>query len=135
MSRNSTVTSIAVVGAGPGGYGAAFLAADRGLDVTLIDPEPNPGGVCLYRGCIPTKALLYAADVISESRRAEEIGISFSDPDIDIGRLRSWKEKTVEKLTGGLGFLTKKRDIRYIQGRARFRDSQTLDIIPEEGEA
>src|SRR5256885_6458329 len=99
---DSTNLHIAVIGAGPGGYAAAFLAADLGMKVTLIDPEANPGGVCLYRGCIPSKALLHAAGLLSEFRRAKEWGIEFGDPKIDLGRLRSWKENVVQKLTGGL---------------------------------
>src|SRR5580704_11985076 len=83
---------IAVIGAGPGGYAAAFLAADLGMTVTLIDPEINPGGVCLYRGCIPSKALLHVAKLIDESRHAKNWGIDYADPKIDLPRLRSWKE-------------------------------------------
>ena len=94
---------IAVVGGGPGGYAAAFLAADLGMKVTLIDPEANPGGVCLYRGCIPSKALLHVAKLIDESRHAKNWGIEYADPKIDLARLRSWKEGVVKKLTGGLG--------------------------------
>src|SRR2546426_5800575 len=102
---------IAVVGAGPGGYAAAFLAADLGLKVTLIDPEPNPGGVCLYRGCIPSKALLHVAKLLAESRQAADWGITFGQPAIDLAKLRSWKEGVVRKLTGGLGQLSKQRAI------------------------
>ena len=97
--------NIAVVGGGPGGYAAAFLAADLGMTVTLIDPELNPGGVCLYRGCIPSKALLHVAKLIEESEQAKNWGIDFAAPKIDLARLRSWKEGVVKKLTGGLGIL------------------------------
>ena len=109
---------IAVVGAGPGGYAAAFLAADLGMTVTLIDPEVNPGGVCLYRGCIPSKALLHVAKLLEESHQAKNWGIEFAAPKIDLARLRSWKEGVVKKLTGGLGILSKQRKVKYIQGRA-----------------
>ncbi|MGC2183380.1 MAG: dihydrolipoyl dehydrogenase [Terriglobales bacterium] len=119
---------IAVVGGGPGGYAAAFLAADLGLRVTLIDPEVNPGGVCLYRGCIPSKALLHVAKLIDESRHAKNWGIEYADPKIDLTRLRSWKEGVVKKLTGGLGILSKQRKVEYIQGRAAFENSNTLRI-------
>src|SRR6202162_3272140 len=119
---------IAVVGGGPGGYAAAFLAADLGLQVTLIDPEANPGGVCLYRGCIPSKALLHVAKLIDESRHAKNWGIEYSDPKIDLARLRSWKEGVVKKLTGGLGILSKQRKVEYIQGTAAFENSNTLRI-------
>jgi dihydrolipoamide dehydrogenase len=119
---------IAVVGGGPGGYAAAFLAADLGMQVTLIDPELNPGGVCLYRGCIPSKALLHVAKLIEESRQAKNWGIEFPAPTIDLARLRTWKEGVVKKLTGGLGQLSKQRHLEYIQGRAAFENSTTLRI-------
>ena len=119
---------IAVVGGGPGGYAAAFLAADLGMKVTLIDPELNPGGVCLYRGCIPSKALLHVAKLIDESRHAKNWGVEYSDPRIDLARLRSWKEGVVKKLTGGLGVLSKQRKVEYIQGRAGFESSSTLRV-------
>ncbi|MCA9403520.1 MAG: dihydrolipoyl dehydrogenase [Candidatus Omnitrophica bacterium] len=121
-------TQLVVIGGGPGGYAAAFLAADLGLDVTLVDLEKNPGGVCLYRGCIPSKALLHAAKVISEAREASEFGVTFSEPKVDIDKLRGWKEDVVNRLTGGTGQLAKQRQITMIQGRARFVDSNTLDI-------
>ncbi len=119
---------IAVVGAGPGGYAAAFLAADLGMQVTLIDPELNPGGVCLYRGCIPSKALLHVANLISESRHAKDWGVEFGEPRIDLARLRSFKENVVAKLTGGLGQLSKQREVEYIQGSASFENSNTLRV-------
>src|SRR5437868_4145063 len=119
---------IAVVGAGPGGYAAAFLAADLGIKVTLIDPELNPGGVCLYRGCIPSKALLHVAKLIDESRHAKNWGVEFGDPKIDLTRLLSWKEGVVKKLTSGLGILSKQRKVEYIQGWAAFENSNTLRI-------
>ena len=121
-------TQLVVVGAGPGGYAAAFHAADRGLEVTLVDPEANPGGVCLYRGCIPSKALLHAAKVIHEARAAADFGVRFGDPAIDVGRLRAWKDGVVGKLTGGLGQLTRQRKVRYVRGRARLLDRSTLAI-------
>ena len=119
---------IGVVGGGPGGYAAAFLAADLGMKVTLIDPEVNPGGVCLYRGCIPSKALLHVAKVIEESKQAKNWGIEFPAPKIDLARLRSWKEGVIKKLTGGLGILSKQRHVEFIQGRAAFENSNTLRI-------
>src|ERR1700759_364796 len=110
--------NLAVIGGGPGGYAAAFLAADLGMSVTLIDAEKNPGGVCLYRGCIPSKALLHVAKLLDESRHAKAWGIDFAEPKIDVNRLRSWKESVVSKLTGGLGVLAKQRKVTYVQGRA-----------------
>jgi dihydrolipoyl dehydrogenase len=126
-------TQVAVIGGGPGGYAAAFLAADLGLEVTLIDPEPNPGGVCLYRGCIPSKALLHVAKVISESRQAADWGVSFSEPRIDLNKLRSWKERVVNKLTDGLGQLSRQRKVNYLQARASFLDAHTLNIESRNG--
>src|ERR1700689_4348412 len=127
MAENSSLR-VAVVGGGPGGYAAAFLGADLGMQVTLIDPEANPGGVCLYRGCIPSKALLHVAKLIDESRHAKDWGIDFAAPQIDLARLRSWKENVVKKLTGGLGQLSKQRKVEYIQGRASFDNPTTLRI-------
>jgi len=117
---DSIKTPLLVVGAGPGGYPAAFHAADLGMEVVLVDRDPNPGGVCLYRGCIPSKALLHAAQVIHEARTAEKLGITFGEPEIDFDKLRAWKDSVVEKLTSGLGGLTKQRKIRYVRGTARF---------------
>jgi dihydrolipoamide dehydrogenase len=127
MSDTSSL-KLAVIGAGPGGYAAAFLAADLGMQVTLIDPELNPGGVCLYRGCIPSKALLHVAKLIEESEQAKNWGIDFPAPKIDLTRLRTWKENVVKKLTGGLGILSKQRKVEYIQGRAAFESSNTLRV-------
>jgi dihydrolipoamide dehydrogenase len=124
---------LAVVGAGPGGYAAAFLAADLGMTVTLIDPEINPGGVCLYRGCIPSKALLHIAKLIEESEQAKNWGIEFAAPKIDLARLRSFKEGVVKKLTGGLAILAKQRKVTYIQGRAAFENSTTLQVTKADG--
>jgi dihydrolipoamide dehydrogenase len=124
-------TQVVVIGAGPGGYAAAFYAADLGMQVTLVDPAVNPGGVCLYRGCIPSKALLHVADVLSEARHAEAWGVTFGAPKIDLDRLRAFKTKVVNQLTGGLGQLSKQRKISYIQGTASFRDARTLEIARE----
>jgi dihydrolipoamide dehydrogenase len=130
---DNTSLHLAVVGAGPGGYAAAFLAADLGLKVTFIDPEVNPGGVCLYRGCIPSKALLHVAKLIEESRQAKNWGIEYGEPKIDLGKLRGWKESVVKRLTGGLGQLSKQRSVKYVQGRAGFESSTTLRITKADG--
>ena len=124
-------TQVVVIGAGPGGYAAAFYAADLGLQVALVDPAVNPGGVCLYRGCIPSKALLHVADVLNEAKHAEAWGVTFGAPKIDVARLRAFKTKVVNQLTGGLGQLSKQRKITYIQGTAGFRDARTLEITRE----
>ena len=126
--------NLAVIGAGPGGYAAAFLAADLGMNVTLIDKEKNPGGVCLYRGCIPSKALLHVAKLINETHEAKDWGIEFSEPKIDLEKLRNWKNSVVAKMTGGLGILNKQRKINYIQGKASFINSSTLKIEKINGE-
>ena len=126
-------TQLAIVGAGPGGYAAAFLAADLGLHVTLVDPEPNPGGVCVYRGCIPSKALLHVAKLISESRHAAAWGVAFGDPKIDLARLRAFKEQVVARLTSGTGQLVKYRKVRHVRGLAEIADAHTLRVAVKDG--
>ena len=126
-------SKLVVIGGGPGGYVAAFKAADLGLDVTLIDEEVNPGGVCLYRGCIPSKALLHIAKLLNESKAAEKWGVKFAEPELDLERLRGWKNEVVAKMTGGLGQLVKARKLKHIQGRARFVDAHTLHIDKADG--
>jgi dihydrolipoamide dehydrogenase len=123
-----TTTRLVVVGGGPGGYAAAFLAADLGLNVTLVDPESNPGGVCVYRGCIPSKALLHVAKVLHEARQAKNWGIEFGEPRIDVDRLRSFKDAVVKRLTSGTGQLVKHRKVRYIQGLAELVDPHSVQI-------
>jgi dihydrolipoamide dehydrogenase len=133
MSDNVNSVQLAVIGAGPGGYAAAFMAADLGLKVVLIGNEENPGGVCLYRGCIPSKALLHVASVIFTSRAAAHWGVRFSEPRIDVDKVRSWKEDVVGKLTGGLGLLAKQRSVRYLRGRASFLDGRTIKVERHDG--
>ena len=119
---------LVVVGGGPGGYAAAFLAADLGLSVALVDPEVNPGGVCVYRGCIPSKALLHVANVLGEARGAKAWGIEFGEARIDLAKLRAFKNDVVRRLTGGTGQLVKHRKVQYIQGLAAIVDPHTLRI-------
>lgn len=126
-------TQLAVIGGGPGGYAAAFLAADLGMNVTLIDLEKNPGGVCLYRGCIPSKALLHVAKLIHEAEEAKKWGVEFGEPKIDINKLRDFKDGVVNKLTGGLGQLCKQRKVNYINGRASFINSNSLSVAKVDG--
>jgi len=121
-------TQLVVIGAGPGGYAAAFYAADRGMQVTLVDPEKNPGGVCVYRGCIPSKALLHVADVITESAHAADFGVTFAAPKVDLDKLRDFKNKVVGQLTAGAGQVRNLRKIQHLQGMASFRDARTLDV-------
>ena len=119
---------VAVIGAGPGGYAAAFYAADLGMKVTLIDNEKNPGGVCLYRGCIPSKALLHVAKLLDESKHAKEWGIEFGAPKVDVTKLRDYKNRVVEKLTSGTGQVSKFRKVNYIQGWASIVDAKTIQV-------
>jgi len=126
-------TQVAVIGGGPGGYAAAFLAADLGLETTLVDLEENPGGVCLYRGCIPSKALLHAARLLNDVRAASAIGILFREPEVDLDKLRSWKEGVVRKMTGGLGQLAKQRKLRIVRGRGVLEDPHALRVEKAEG--
>jgi dihydrolipoamide dehydrogenase len=128
-----TTTQLVVIGAGPGGYAAAFYAADRGMQVALVDPEANPGGVCLYRGCIPSKALLHVADVVNEAKHAEAFGVTFGAPAIDIDKVRGFKNRVVAQLTSGVGQGAKLRKITYLQGRATFRDARTIEIASDGG--
>jgi dihydrolipoamide dehydrogenase len=127
-------TKLAVIGGGPGGYAAAFAAADMGLAVALIDPEENPGGVCLYRGCIPSKTLLHIARLIGEAREAKAWGVDFKTPKINLDRLRGFKEGVVANLTDGLGRLVKQRNITYLRGTAAFEDDHTLTIDSGNGD-
>lgn len=131
---DTEIRELVVVGGGPGGYPAAFYAAELGMDVTLVDTEAAPGGVCLYRGCIPSKALLHAAGVIQDAKAAAAFGFSMGAPSLDVGQLRSWKQAVVAKLAEGLVQLAKVRKVRLIQGRARFADASTLLVAKADGE-
>ena len=133
MSSSKSSTQVAIIGGGPGGYTAAFMAADLGMKTTLIDLDPNPGGACLYRGCIPSKALLHAAKVLSEAQEAEHWGIHFTKPKIDLGKLRESTNAVIGQMTGGLGQLCKARKVDLIQGRASFTSSTTLHIEGVDG--
>ena len=121
-------TQVVVVGGGPGGYAAAFLAADLGLSTALVDPEVNPGGVCVYRGCIPSKALLHVAEVLNLARHAKAWGVEFGEPKVDLAKLREFKDAVVKRLTSGTGQLVKHRKVQYLQGRAELVDSHTLRV-------
>src|SRR5204862_7948563 len=123
-----TSTQLVVVGGGPGGYAAAFLAADLGLSVALVDPEENPGGVCVYRGCIPSKALLHVANLLEEAGHAKAWGIDFGDPKVDLDKLREFKNNVVKRLTTGTGQLARHRKVTYIRGFAELVDPHTLRV-------
>ncbi|HTU17813.1 MAG TPA: dihydrolipoyl dehydrogenase [Gemmataceae bacterium] len=119
---------LVVLGAGPGGYPAAFLAADKGMKVTLIDSRERPGGTCLHVGCIPSKAVLHAAKLITDARDAAHIGVTFLPPKIDINGVRGHWQKVVDTLTGNLSRLSKARKIDYVTGRGRFLDGRTIEV-------
>ena len=127
-------TEIVVVGAGPGGYAAAFYAADLGKKVVLVERDARLGGVCLNRGCIPSKALLNAAHMLTAARESELRGISFGEAKIDLDKLRSWKETILARLSGGVAQLAKMRNVQVIHGRGYFEDSNTLRVETEQGQ-
>jgi dihydrolipoamide dehydrogenase len=133
-------TPLVVLGGGPGGYAAAFLAADLGMEVALVEMEDRLGGTCLLRGCIPSKALLHVARVLAEvGELGQDWGVSFEKPRIDVDKLRARKEDVINKLSGGLGQLAKKRNVKYIVARGVFENSTTMrlegahDSIPSDG--
>jgi dihydrolipoamide dehydrogenase len=127
-------TQLLVLGAGPGGYAAAFLAADRGLEVTLVDATPRPGGTCLHVGCIPSKALLHTAKLILEARDSAALGVRFAPPEIDINGVRGHATKVVDTLSKNLAGLCKARKIRYVHGRGRFLDGHTVEVAERKEE-
>ena len=126
---------VVVIGAGPGGYTAAFRAADLGLNVALVERWPMLGGVCLNVGCIPSKALLHAAKVIEDARAMASHGIEFGAPRIDAGKLRDWKNKVIGRLTTGLAGLAKQRKVTVLRGVATFADAHTIEVVPDEGDS
>jgi dihydrolipoamide dehydrogenase len=127
-------TEVVVIGAGPGGYAAAFYAADLGKKVLLVEQDKRLGGVCLNRGCIPSKALLHAAKVMVEARESVHRGITFGDPKIDLGKLRAWKDSILGKLSQGVAGLAQRRGVQVLQGRAVFEDSGALRVETEKGQ-
>ena len=123
-------TDILVIGSGPGGYAAAFRAADLGREVTLVDKDPTLGGVCLNRGCIPSKTLLHIAKVLEEADSLKKMGVTFSKPSIDIDLVREWKNKVVSQLSGGIGQMAKARKVNTIQAKATFlSDTETQQLV------
>ncbi len=129
MGEFTQETDVLVIGGGPGGYAAAFRAADLGLDTTLVDAEGRLGGVCLFRGCIPSKTLLHVAELIHDSSRAEEMGVSFCKPQVDLDQLRHWKDRVINKLAKGLLELSKRRGVQLIKGRAVFENSSHVRLL------
>ena len=128
MPENSHKTDILVIGGGPGGYAAAFRSADLGIPVTLLEADDRLGGTCLLRGCIPSKALLHVASLISESREAAACGLTFSEPEIDLEKMRKWKDGILAKLSRGLDALCSRRRVTRIRGRAVFEASDRVRI-------
>jgi dihydrolipoamide dehydrogenase len=127
-------TEIVVIGAGPGGYAAAFYAADLGKRVLLVEQDKRLGGVCLNRGCIPSKALLHASKVLAEARESHHRGIFFGEPRVELDKLRAWKESILTKLSGGVAQLAQRRGVQVLQGRAVFEDSSSLRVETEKGQ-
>ena len=132
MGEFTQETELLVLGGGPGGYAAAFRAADLGLDVTMVDMEGNPGGVCLYRGCIPSKSLLFASELLHDAARAGEMGITFGEPRIDLGKLRGWKDAVIERLSKGLVELADRRGVQLLRGRGVFESSDRVRLLDSE---
>jgi dihydrolipoamide dehydrogenase len=130
----ATKAEVIVIGAGPGGYAAAFYAADKGKKVILIEQEKNLGGVCLNRGCIPSKALLHATHHISAARESAHRGITFSEPKIDLAKLRDWKNGVIQKLAGGVAMVAQRRGVQVIHGRGYFEDAKTLRVETADGQ-
>jgi dihydrolipoamide dehydrogenase len=125
-------TELLVIGGGPGGYVAAFRAADLGVETTLVERDPRLGGVCLREGCIPSKALLHVAHLITHAAEAKDFGVTFTKPKIDVDKVRAWKESVVERLCGGVKTLASHRNVRVVQGRALFEDSRTVRVEDSE---
>ena len=133
-AANDLETELLVLGGGPGGYAAAFYAADLGKEVVLVELEEHLGGVCLHRGCIPSKSLLHATHLIDQSREASDFGIHFQEPTIDLDALREWKDNTIQTLAQGINSLAASRKVKVIRGRGYFEDKQTLRIETSEGQ-
>ena len=128
MTGNTSSPRVVVVGGGPGGYAAAFRAADAGMTVTMVDREAAPGGVCLHSGCIPSKTLLHIASLLNEAEEASAWGIDFGTPTVDLAKLRDWKDRVISQMTGGLEMLARTRNVRFMQGHASFESANSLRI-------
>ena len=133
MANNTIETDLVVIGAGPGGYAAAFAAADRGIKTVIVDADERPGGVCLNRGCIPSKTLLHAARIIAETHEAKAMGITFGEPKIDVDALRKWKDDVIAKNANGVRQLAKSRGVQLVRAWARFENSTTLLLSSQPG--
>jgi dihydrolipoamide dehydrogenase len=133
FEKGDVHAQVLVLGSGPGGYSAAFRAADLGLEVVMVERYETLGGVCLNVGCIPSKALLHIAKVISEAHTAESHGVSFGTPEVDLDKLRAWKDEVVGKLTGGLAGMSKMRKVQVVTGEGRFTGANTLTVTAGDG--
>jgi len=131
---NPIKTDMVVVGAGPGGYAAAFYAADKGKKVILVEQDKRLGGVCLNRGCIPSKAFLHVTKLLTEAKESKVRGINFGEPEFDLNKLRAWKESILEKLAQGIAALAQRRNVEVVCGRGHFEDSMTLRVETSEGQ-
>ena len=131
---NPIKTDIVVVGAGPGGYAAAFYAADKGKKVILVEQDRRLGGVCLNHGCIPSKAFLHVTKLLTEAKESKVRGINFGEPEFDLNKLRAWKESILEKLAQGIAALAQRRNVEVVCGRGHFEDSMTLRVETSEGQ-
>jgi dihydrolipoamide dehydrogenase len=132
MGELSQETELVVIGGGPGGYAAAFRAADLGMEVSLVEMGERPGGVCLFRGCIPSKTLLHLTELLYDARLAEAMGIAFGAPRIDLAAVRRWKEGVVDQLAEGLLSLTRQRGVQFIRGRAAFDGPRSVRLTDSE---
>jgi dihydrolipoamide dehydrogenase len=132
MGELTQEAEVLVIGSGPGGYAAAFRAADLGLDVTMVDPGTRPGGVCLFKGCIPSKTFLYLSELIFDAAKAESMGIVFDKPRIDLDALRAWKGTVIDKMADGLVSLNNRRGIQLLKGRVEFESSETARVHDSE---
>jgi dihydrolipoamide dehydrogenase len=130
---NEIKTQVVVLGAGPGGYSAAFRAADLGLDVVLVESRATLGGVCLNVGCIPSKALLHVAKVIDDAAAMASHGVTFGKPEIDLDKIRGWKEDVIGQLTGGLGGMSKARKVKTVTGFGKFTSDKTIEVEGSDG--
>lgn len=128
MGEFTQEVDLLVIGGGPGGYASAFRAADLGLDVAMVDLGPRPGGVCLFRGCIPSKTLLYLTELMHDANRSANFGVTFCPPELDLPKLRAWKDSVTDKLSGGLMTLSKKRGVQFVQARAVFEGSNLVRL-------
>lgn len=128
LMEQTLQADVVVVGGGPGGYAAAFRAADLGLSAILVDSRESLGGACLHVGCIPSKAFLFVSELLGETKSAKDLGIRFSDPEIDINVLRQWKQRVVERFAGGLSQLAERRGVQFVRGHARFQNSGSIRL-------